>query len=181
MTNWTDGLIEQLTALWNTGEYSCLQIAAQLGHGISRNAVIGKALRLGLEKKIYSKRHKAKLAKRVFVERKPARPARAPVAPPPDHHEDLTSGITSLAQLEAEPIPELFLGIPLLKLQDQHCRYPRIIEGQTLFCGQPKMFTIESDGTSTRSSYCEACHKRCHTGGFGRASHYVWLPSRRAA
>ena len=45
--NWTDERVEMLKKLWADG-LSASQIAAQLG-GVSRNAVIGKAHRLGLK------------------------------------------------------------------------------------------------------------------------------------
>ncbi len=44
---WTDGKIAQLCQLWGSGK-SASEIAELLGDGISRNAVIGKAHRLGL-------------------------------------------------------------------------------------------------------------------------------------
>ena len=45
--NWTDERVELLKKLWSEG-LSASQIATQLG-GVSRNAVIGKAHRLGLK------------------------------------------------------------------------------------------------------------------------------------
>ncbi len=45
---WTDDRVDRLRELWGKG-LSASQIAAQLGDGITRNAVIGKAHRLGLE------------------------------------------------------------------------------------------------------------------------------------
>lgn len=45
---WTDERIAQLKAGWEGG-MTASQIAEQLGEGVSRNAVIGKAHRLGLE------------------------------------------------------------------------------------------------------------------------------------
>ncbi len=44
---WTDELVERLRKLWANG-YSCSQIAADLGGGITRNAIIGKVHRLSL-------------------------------------------------------------------------------------------------------------------------------------
>jgi GcrA cell cycle regulator len=44
---WTDEAIEQLRRLWLDGK-SASQIAAMLGGGVTRNAVIGKFHRLGL-------------------------------------------------------------------------------------------------------------------------------------
>ncbi|MDE2303170.1 MAG: GcrA cell cycle regulator, partial [Sphingomonadales bacterium] len=45
--SWTDERIEQLTKMWESGA-TASQIADELG-GVSRNAVIGKAHRLGLK------------------------------------------------------------------------------------------------------------------------------------
>ena len=45
--SWTDERVEQLSKLWLEGR-SASQIAAELGLGITRNAVIGKVHRLGL-------------------------------------------------------------------------------------------------------------------------------------
>ncbi|MFZ4761903.1 MAG: GcrA family cell cycle regulator [Alphaproteobacteria bacterium] len=45
--SWTDERINLLTSLWQEGK-TASQIAATLGEGVSRNAVIGKAHRLGL-------------------------------------------------------------------------------------------------------------------------------------
>src|SRR3954454_16485290 len=45
--SWTDERIERLTILWTQG-ITASQIADELG-GVSRNAVIGKAHRLGLQ------------------------------------------------------------------------------------------------------------------------------------
>ncbi|WP_218033317.1 GcrA family cell cycle regulator, partial [Novosphingobium sediminis] len=45
--SWTDERIEKLTKMWEGGA-TASQIAEELG-GVSRNAVIGKAHRLGLK------------------------------------------------------------------------------------------------------------------------------------
>lgn len=45
--SWTDERVELLRKLWNSG-LSASQVAAELGAGITRNAVIGKIHRLGL-------------------------------------------------------------------------------------------------------------------------------------
>lgn len=44
---WTDDRVETLSKLWRDGQ-SASQIARSLGHGVTRNAVIGKIHRLGL-------------------------------------------------------------------------------------------------------------------------------------
>ena len=45
--HWTQRHVKTLTALWQKG-LSASQIAAQMGDGVTRNAVIGKIHRLGL-------------------------------------------------------------------------------------------------------------------------------------
>src|SRR6058998_1864368 len=47
--SWTDERIERLKKMWHDGS-TASQIAEELG-GVSRNAVIGKAHRLGLEQR----------------------------------------------------------------------------------------------------------------------------------
>jgi GcrA cell cycle regulator len=44
---WTEERVERLKKLWSDG-LSASQIAAELGGGVTRNAVIGKVHRLGL-------------------------------------------------------------------------------------------------------------------------------------
>lgn len=48
--SWTDRRIELLKTMWADG-LSGSQISAALGHGISRCAVLGKVIRLGLPKR----------------------------------------------------------------------------------------------------------------------------------
>ncbi|RYB01805.1 GcrA family cell cycle regulator [Lichenibacterium ramalinae] len=45
--SWTEARVERLSVMWLAGQ-SASQIAAELGEGVSRNAVIGKVHRLGL-------------------------------------------------------------------------------------------------------------------------------------
>lgn len=89
--SWTDERIDQLKAMWEKG-MTASQIAEELG-GVSRNAVIGKAHRLGLQSRPSPvKANDAVRAKKAPVVKKPeARPAaqaqdeapEAPVAPTP--------------------------------------------------------------------------------------------------
>jgi hypothetical protein len=43
---WTPELAAQLETLWRRGGLSCAQIATELGHGFTKNAVIGKLRRI---------------------------------------------------------------------------------------------------------------------------------------
>ena len=75
--SWTEERIERLKKMWADGA-TASQIADELG-GVSRNAVIGKAHRLGLEQRPSPVKHEEK-------EKKPA-PAPAPrAAPKPEAH-----------------------------------------------------------------------------------------------
>ncbi|WP_422061168.1 GcrA family cell cycle regulator [Sphingopyxis sp.] len=67
--SWTDERIEQLRNMWEKG-LTASQIADELG-GVSRNAVIGKAHRLGLKSR----------PSPVKATEKAAKPAKAPAAP----------------------------------------------------------------------------------------------------
>ena len=85
--SWTDERIEQLRSMWEKG-LTASQIADELG-GVSRNAVIGKAHRLGLKSRPSPVKATEKVAKPVKAAApKPAAPAAtprpaAPVAPRP--------------------------------------------------------------------------------------------------
>lgn len=76
---WTDERIEQLKKLWENG-MTASQIADELG-GVSRNAVIGKAHRLGLQSR--PSPVKEKEGKPAPAPRKPAPPRKAEAAPSP--------------------------------------------------------------------------------------------------
>jgi GcrA cell cycle regulator len=76
--SWTEERIETLKKMWDSG-MTATQIAEELG-GVSRNAVIGKAHRLGLQSR--PSPVKPNEAKAVAAEA-PAPAPRAPAAPPP--------------------------------------------------------------------------------------------------
>ena len=80
--SWTEERIERLKAMWTKGA-TASQIAEELG-GVSRNAVIGKAHRLGLESRpspVKAGEEKEKKAKPAPAP-KAAKPAAAPKAAP---------------------------------------------------------------------------------------------------
>ena len=86
--SWTDERIERLKSMWTKGD-TASQIAEELG-GVSRNAVIGKAHRLGLEsrpspvKAGEEKEKKAKPAPAPKAARPTAAAAPRPVAATPE-------------------------------------------------------------------------------------------------
>ena len=71
--SWTDDRIDQLKTMWEAGQ-TASQIAEALG-GVSRNAVIGKAHRLGLQARPSPVTTKAEMEAKA--------PAPAPAPPPP--------------------------------------------------------------------------------------------------
>jgi GcrA cell cycle regulator len=75
--SWTDERIEQLRQMWSNG-HTASQIAETLG-GVSRNAVIGKAHRLGLQ----SRPSPVKASEAEAAEPAPKPVAAAPAPPPP--------------------------------------------------------------------------------------------------
>ncbi len=77
--SWTDERIDRLKAMWADGS-TASQIAEDLG-GVSRNAVIGKAHRLGLESRpspVKTGEEKGKKAKPAAAPAKAAAPKPAP-------------------------------------------------------------------------------------------------------
>ena len=80
--SWTEERIERLKSMWTEGA-TASQIAEELG-GVSRNAVIGKAHRLGLESRpspVKPGEEKEKKAKAAPAPKAP--PAKAGAAPAP--------------------------------------------------------------------------------------------------
>jgi GcrA cell cycle regulator len=129
--NWTDDRIEQLKTLY-AGGMTGSQIAAEMGL-LTRNAVIGKIHRLGLDLrgKAFSKgparpRKKSERKQKLpFVACEPFICADAPDVAP--------------------------LHVSLLDLLPDDCRYP-FGDGPFTFCGHPKLF---------EGSYCTAHADLC--------------------
>ncbi len=81
--SWTDERIEKLTKMWEGGS-TASQIAEELG-GVSRNAVIGKAHRLGLTARpspVTAQEREAEPAEAPVAAKPSAPPPAAKVAPP---------------------------------------------------------------------------------------------------
>lgn len=146
---WTDELMGRLCRLYAQG-HSHSMIAAALG--MSKNAVLGKATRLGLE----GRRGLHKPAAAAGKPRKRKLYLRAPQGRPTATRRD------RLAQLVAERVeadaPPLAPGTPvtLLELRDHHCRFPVPCDDQPMmYCGASKTHD---------SSYCNAHHRLTHEG-----------------
>jgi len=112
--SWTEERIATLTKMWEGGS-TASQIADELG-GVSRNAVIGKAHRLGLKARpspVKANEQKAETKPKAAVEAKAApkappapRPAPKPVAPPVVQAEPAAQPTTPSQPLP-NPTPDL--------------------------------------------------------------------------
>jgi GcrA cell cycle regulator len=124
--SWTDERIELLKKLWDQG-LSASQIADQLAMGVTRNAVIGKAHRLGLKSRPSPVKTEAsapaKAAKEAAATAAPAAPSAAPAPAAPKK-----------AKVPAKP-----QRVTLLDLSDKICKWPIGHPGDEdfHFCGKP--------------------------------------------
>lgn len=165
---WTEKQIKDLRELWDQG-LSAGQIAARFS-GVSRNAIIGKARRLGLSsRKNMQIRPRAKMIAPPKASVKPlVRDPRRPVkkADPVKSAE--------VKRIENRPAP-MDMPKPLFKhlfdLNHNDCRWP--VSGEkasTLFCGHP---------SEPNCSYC-AGHKRMSVGA-GTQSERNGIPAKMVA
>lgn len=152
---WTDERIALLKQYWEEGR-SASQIAELLGEGLSRNAVIGKAHRLGLasrpsplktgETKTEPKPPKSE--PRAAAPKPAPRPAPAAPAPPAAQVEaQPRPSPAPIAQPMVEPAPTASKAtsrpqggrVTLLDLNDRICKWPigHPDEPDFHFCGKP--------------------------------------------
>lgn len=119
--SWTDERVELLRKLWNDG-LSASQVAAELGPGITRNAVIGKIHRLGL-----AERAKTAPAPRPRV----ARPPRQAAPPRGNGGSHGNLALAFAPQALAAPRPReddvvipMSERVTLMELRESMCRWP---------------------------------------------------------
>lgn len=151
LPTWTGVRVELLKTLYADG-LSASQIAGELG-GITRNAVIGKISRLGLTGRARVKR--IKQARNFLTREEKARNQQ-------DRHtikvlairKAHVNGMLKVELVDAvEPIelsvqPPEFLGLTLLQLEDNSCRFPRGDGADITFCGQRAL---------KEQSWCASC------------------------
>lgn len=139
---WTEERVGQLKELYANG-MSCSRIAAELRSGITRNAVIGKVHRLGLEKRGQGRREKTERKPRVYKKRSHQPKVRiVPANGNSNQFRVIQVSTTALAALRCVEVTPR--GLTLLELQKNDCRYP-YGDSDFTFCGHPKL-----EG----SSYC---------------------------
>jgi GcrA cell cycle regulator len=130
---WPPERVELLKKLWAEG-LTASQVAARLGDGISRNAVIGKVHRLGLSGRQSVQRSSAPRPRRPRQPSHPGRPTsgQAAVAVKPQARPQ--------PRPEPEPQPIRLVEIPkservsILMLSDKTCRWPLGDPGSEDFC-----------------------------------------------
>lgn len=131
--SWTDERINTLKKMWKEGK-SAAEIAKTLGKGVTRNAVIGKAHRMGLsgrpspiKKPAPPKKEAAKAKEKPQAAPKAAAPApkktaAAPAAksqPVPPSRE----AAEELKKMEREA-PQIGGGVALIDLTERMCKWP---------------------------------------------------------
>ena len=125
---WTAERTERLTTGWAEGA-SCGVIAAELG-GVTRNAIIGKINRLGLQRRTSLET----LHGHQTVKRRPRRPGRDVVGM-------LLSRAASAGKVKLPetkvPIEPVDHRCTLMELTNETCRWPIGDGPGVLFCGSP--------------------------------------------
>lgn len=121
--SWNDERVDLLSRLWMEGR-SASQIAAELGGGVTRNAVIGKVHRLGLS-------GRAKVAQTQAANRlRPVKPlARADELPAPALDAVAPALPTSLPPVAprahtGDVVIPLSNRVTIMELRDSMCRWP---------------------------------------------------------
>jgi GcrA cell cycle regulator len=152
---WTDERIALLKQYWEEGR-SASQIAEVLGEGLSRNAVIGKAHRLGLasrpsplkigeprpaDSKPAAARAEPKPAPKPAARAEPTPAPAAQAAPPMPAPQPAPSAASPATALPAtKPAPRAKgARVTLLDLNDRICKWPigHPDEADFHFCGKP--------------------------------------------
>lgn len=132
---WTDARLDALKTLWKGG-LSAAEIAAQLGGGLTSNAVLGKVHRLKLEKRVNN-----------WHDKKSGR-ASAPKRPVRQTSSGLVKSVPTLAHPEpVVPVPELVepsgrgVSIHALDKLFEMCRWvvspDPTRKGRDRYCGEP--------------------------------------------
>jgi GcrA cell cycle regulator len=122
--SWTEERVELLRKLWTDG-LSAAQVAAELGPGITRNAVIGKIHRLGL-----AERAKTSNAPRPRAPRAPRTQtgevrAQAPVVLGNVALALAPNAMVALApQVDQENVVPISARVTLMELRESMCRWP---------------------------------------------------------
>ena len=120
--SWTDERVERLSKLWMEGR-SASHIAADLGEGVSRNAVIGKIHRLGLSNRATPPAAADADRLKLKAAMKPAVSAPDGAEPVPAPSEPRSSaGLAALAQRDV--VIPFSTRVTIMDLRETMCRWP---------------------------------------------------------
>lgn len=150
-SEWTEERVEQLRVL-HARQLSCAIIAAELGNGISRCAVIGKLHRLGLSN-ARSTIHRDNQYGRKPRPPKPKEKAVRIVKANGNSNNMRLYSVAKIEALEMRCADVVSLEIGLLDLEPHQCRYPTS-DAPILFCGHRKM-----EGASYCAAHFVLTHK----------------------
>jgi GcrA cell cycle regulator len=121
--SWTDERVDLLRKLWLDG-LSASQIAAELSHGITRNAVIGKVHRLGLSGRVKAP---AAATPRQRTRATAPRPA-SPRPAAPVSRGNLAVAFRPMEAPEALPLEDVVIPmsdmVEIMDLRENMCRWP---------------------------------------------------------
>jgi GcrA cell cycle regulator len=159
--SWTEGTVEQLRTLAGQN-LSASEIAREIGGGVTRSAVIGKASRLGIKIDSGSRglaRPKTKRPPVVAVQKKTAlliRNAPATKQPMPP---------VLLAKTKEKPAEAAPLRLTITELSDNSCRWPLGDPSDLAtfrYCGADRTNQKRATATTMQggeSPYCAAHHR----------------------
>ena len=164
---WTPERVALLRKLHEAG-LTASQIAAALGDGVTRGAVIGKASRLGLASNIRAlqlaeqRRQRARDAVREAAAAREAEAEAAAAAAAAAHDAEARRASPAIAL----PISK---RVTILDLRDSMCRWPigdPVVDPATFrFCGARRAETVlayRGARKPTPTSYCAAHHQLAH-------------------
>lgn len=142
-SRWTDAMVARLTHLLRLG-WSYGKIGADIG--VSRNAAIGKAKRLGIQ-------HISRVARPTVA--RLAKPKRERILP--------AKKIAQLRSLPAEPLPppkiEDVATVTFDKLTEAHCKWPvDFPSGKTGYCGGKRVPLLPYCDGHCRRAYINYGH-----------------------
>jgi GcrA cell cycle regulator len=131
---WTDERIATLKAGWESG-MTASQIAEKLGEGVTRNAVIGKAHRLGLE----SRPSPVKAGEEVSAAVDPVAAAAAPTPGPTPVAAQPAAPVVAKPAAKRPARTGKAARTTLLDLNERICKWPIGHPGEPdfHFCGKP--------------------------------------------
>ena len=142
--SWTDERVELLRQLWLDGK-SASQISAQLGHGLTRNAVIGKVHRLGLAGRAKSPSSTVSTPRPAPTPRIAPRASSGGGAPRTAVRGNTALALSPEPMLDTRPVfledvvVPMSLRVTIVELKEAMCRWPLGDPSSSEFryCGSP--------------------------------------------